>query len=85
MKNRIVVHIALNAENERVGTLVEVAGRLIHFFGDKDLNSAISKPTFRWMNAHYGTVPTVSYWKSFSKKVDQAVRFQRVMLVGGAA
>lgn len=85
MKNRIVVHIALNAENKRVGALVEVAGRMIHFFGDLDLNNSISKPTSIWMNAHYGTVPTVSYWKSFSKKADRAVRFQRVTLVGGAA
>ena len=29
MKTRTVVHIALNAKNERVVNLVEVAGRLI--------------------------------------------------------
>ena len=33
MKTRIVVHIALNAKNESVGNLVEVAGRLIPFGG----------------------------------------------------
>ena len=33
MKTRTVVHIALNDKNERVGNLVEVAGRLIPFDG----------------------------------------------------
>lgn len=84
MKNRIVVHIALNAKNERVGHLVEVAGRLIPFYGSVDFKNDVNKPTSFWMK-DYLAMPTLHKWKSFSKEADKAVRFQRVMLVGGAA
>ena len=35
MKTRIVVHIALNAKGERVGSAIEGAGRLLPFVGSK--------------------------------------------------
>lgn len=84
MKNRMVVHIALNAKNERVGLLVEVVGRFIPFYDSVDFKKDVNKPNSFWMIT-YVTIPTLSYWKRFSKEVDQAVRFQRVTLVGGAA
>jgi len=85
MKNRLVVHIALNAKNERVGHLVEVAGRMIPFYDSVDFKNDGNKPTSFWMKDYYLAMPTISKWKSFSKEVDKAVRFQRVTLVGGAA
>ena len=84
MKNRMVVHIALNAKNERVGLLVEVVGIFIPFYDSVDFKKDVNKSNSFWMST-YVTIPTLSYWKRFSKEVDQAVRFQRVTLVGGAA
>ena len=83
-KNRMVVHIALNAKGERVGLLVEVVGRLIPFYDSVDFKKGVNKPTSYWMSS-FLTLPSLSYWKRFSKEVDQAVRFQRVILIGGAA
>ena len=58
MKTRIVVHIALNAKNERVGNLVEVAGRLIPFdgYGIADFSIAWrGRDSSTWISDDYNT------------------------------
>ena len=85
MKTRIVVHIALNAKNERVGSLVEAAGRLIPFEGwcfTRFYKEWGDRETSEWINDDYSTEPTLNKWKKEAAKFDNAVRFQRVTLIG---
>ena len=84
MKTRIVVHIALNAKNERVGNLVEVAGRLIPFEGycfGNSYNRWSKRVANDWIDINCIT-PTLKKWKKESAEFDRAVRFQRVTLIG---
>ena len=81
----MVVHIALNAKNERVGSLVEVAGRLIAFEGwyfTKFYKKWRDREVIEWINDNYCTEPTLNKWKKEAAKFDDAVRFQRVTLIG---
>jgi hypothetical protein len=82
MKTRTVVHIALNAKNERVGNLIEVAGRLIPFSDNSELQKEAKRQTSFWLYGGFYTVVSVNAWKSYSKSVENAVRFQRVTLIG---
>ena len=82
MKTRMVVHIALNAKNERVGSLVEAAGRLIPFYYASKLQKEAIRPTSFWLYDGFYTIQSVKYWKSYCKSVKNAVRFQRVTLIG---
>ena len=82
MKTRVIVHVALNAKNERVEMLVEVAGRLIPFEGMQNLNQFKGYSLQTWVDPTWATSASLKNWKSFCKKVGKAVRFQRVMLEG---
>ena len=82
MKTRIVVHIALNAKNERVGYLMCVAGRFIPFSDNSELQKEAKKKTSFWIYDGFYVVDSVNAWKSYSKSVEKAVRFQRVTLIG---
>ena len=85
MKTRTVVHIALNSKNERVGNLVEVAGRFIPFEGwcfTQRSEIWACRSASEWINCDYGTVSTLKKWKKESAEFDSAVRFQRVTLIG---
>ena len=81
MKTRMVVHIALNAKNERVGYLMCVPGRFISFF-DSDSLEKDNKTLARYTGDLFSTMPSVKHWKSYSKSVKKAVRFQRITLIG---
>ena len=81
MKTRIVVHIALNAKNERVGHLVCAAGMLIPFSLPTAFHKDKNKPISFWMNS-FADMPSVKHWKQYCKEVERAVRFQRVTLLG---
>ena len=83
MKTRIVVHIALNAKNERVGNLVEVAGRLIPFGGGSlGLAYWTKCKASTWIEADLDTSGSLKEWKDYCKEASKAVRFQRVTLIG---
>ena len=85
MKTRTVVHIALNAKNERVGNLVEVAGRFIPFEGwcfTQRSDAWSCRSAMGWIDNDYGTESTLKKWKKDAAKFDKAVRFQRVTLIG---
>ena len=85
MKTRIVVHIALNAENERVCCLVSVAGRFIPFNGwsfTERLRAWEQRAVTEWMDSDYGVEESLEEWKDFSKRYNGAIRFQRVTLQG---
>lgn len=85
MKTRTVVHIALNAKNERVGNLVEVAGRLIQFDGYGIAYFSIAwrgRNSSTWIRDDYSTECSLKKWKKDAAKFDKAVRFQRVTLIG---
>lgn len=82
IKHRTLVHIALNAKGERVGILVVACGRLIPFATTgiplvKHFSECGSKYWFG-----FAAEPSLSRWKRTKHKLDKAVRFQRVMLVG---
>ena len=86
MKTRIVVHISLNANGERVLGAVESCGRIIPF----EVNSinriiqtqkAGNKSSY-WMNNRLTSFESVKYWKKRAKQIYRAVRFQRVTLLG---
>ena len=81
MKTRMVVHIALNAKNERVGYLMCVPGRFIPF-SDSDSLEKDNKTLARYTGDLFSTMPSVKHWKSYCKSVEKAVRFQRVTLIG---
>ena len=81
MKTRIVVHIALNAKNERVGSLVEAAGRLIPFYGFRP-HLWSKRSSSEWIDMHFDALESVQFWKVHCKKSDKVVRFQRVTLIG---
>lgn len=85
IKQRIVVHIALNAEGERVGVLVVACGRLIPFSATSiPLVKRLSKRgSEHWLG--FAVESSISRWKRTKYKLDKAVRFQRVMLIGGAS
>ena len=80
MKTRIIVHIALSAKGERVGSAVEVAGRLIPFGGLID-GEWRHRPTNTWIKDEYYCIESVECWKKYEKTYG-AVRFQRVILEG---
>lgn len=82
MKTRTVVHIALNAKNERVGYLMCAAGKFIPFYDDSKLQKEARRSTSFWLYDGFYTVVSVNAWKSYSKSVENAVRFQRVTLIG---
>lgn len=85
MKTRIVVHIALNAKNERVGNLVEVVGRFIPFDGWCFTHRSEMwgcRAASEWINDDYSTEFSLKKWKKDAAKFDKAVRFQRVTLIG---
>ena len=82
MKTRMVVHIALNAKNERVGYLMCVAGRFIPFSDNSELQKEAKRQTSFWIYDGFYVVDSVNAWKSYSKSVEKAVRFQRVTLIG---
>ena len=81
MKTRIVVHIALNAKGERVGKLFCCAGRFIPFSDDDSLEKD-SKVLSRYTGDLFYKMPSVNHWKDYCKRVEKAVRFQRVTLLG---
>ena len=82
MKTRIVVHIALNAKNERVGYLMCVAGRFIPFSDNSKFQKEAKRPASFWIYGGFYVVDSVNAWKSYSKSVEKAVRFQRITLIG---
>ena len=81
MKTRMVVHIALNAKNERVGKLFCCAGRFIPF-GDNDSLEKDNKYLARYTGDLFYTMPSLKHWKAYCKRAEKAVRFQRVTLLG---
>lgn len=81
MKTRIVVHIALNAKNERVNMLVGVSGQLIPF-RHCTTDDLTDKTAMQWVGDGFCTFETIANWKSDVKKRYRAVRFQRVTLIG---
>ena len=81
MKTRIVVHIALNAKGELVGKLFCCSGRFIPFSDDDSLEKD-NKTLARYTGNLFYTIPSVKYWKAYCKRVEKAVRFQRVTLIG---
>ena len=83
MKTRTVVHIALNAKNERVCNLVEVAGRLIPFGGDSLwLAYWPKRKVSTLIKDGWATIESLKEWKDYRKEASKAVRFQRVTLIG---
>ena len=83
MKTRIVVHIALNAKNEQVSNLVEVAGRLIPFEGGSlGLAYWSKRKASTWIKDDWATMESLKEWKDFCKEASKAVRFQRITLIG---
>ena len=81
MKTRAVVHIALNAKNERVGKLFCFSGRFIPFSDDDSLEKD-NKTLARYTGNLFYAIHSVKYWKAYCKRVEKAVRFQRVTLIG---
>ena len=81
MKTRMVVHIALNAKNERVGKLFCCPGRFIPFSGNDSLEKD-NKILARYTGNLFSTMPSVKHWKEFCMRSEKAVRFQRVILLG---
>ena len=78
MKTRTVVHIALNAKNERVGNLVEVAGRLIPFDGwcFTHLSEMWGcRAASEWICNNYYAECSLKKWKEYAAIFDKAVRF----------
>ena len=82
MKTRIVVHIALDAEGERTCYLMCVAGRFIPFSDNSELQKGAKRQTSFWIYGGFYVFDSVNAWKSYSKSVEKAVRFQRVTLLG---
>lgn len=88
IKQRTMVHIALNSKNECVDILVATCGRLIPFNGDPRncmFEAWRNRRISQWLRADWATEPSVKEWKQYCKEAERAVRFQRVMLIGGAA
>ena len=81
MKTRIVVHIALNAKGERVGSAVEAAGRVIPFGGYANFEDWHNKKTSYWIDSRFGVVDSFEDWKIYAKNKG-GVNFQRVTLLG---
>lgn len=84
IKHRAVVHIALNAKGERIRVLVSVGGALVSFTGDAAsmIFKSIKKESAMFWLEDFLRAGSLSEWKSKSKQLG-AVRFQRVMVVGG--
>lgn len=82
MKTRSVVHIALNAKNQRVGSAVAASGVLIPFGGHLLPHWKHYKAN-DWLFGFYA-MESLAYWKSHAKSCG-AVRFQRVILEGETA
>ena len=81
MKTRIVVHIALNAKNERVNMLVSVSGQLIPF-RNCTIDDLTDNTAMQWIGDGFCTFETIANWKFDVKKRYRAVRFQRATLIG---
>ena len=81
MKTRIIVHIALNAKGERDGKLFCCAGRFIPFSDDENLEKD-NKMMARYTGGLFYTMHSVKHWKDYCKRVERAVRLQRVTLLG---
>ena len=81
MKTRTVVHIALNAKNERVGKLFCCSGRFIPFCDNNSLEKD-NKVLARYTGDLFYKMPSVKHWKEYCMLVEKAVRFQRVTLIG---
>lgn len=81
MKTRTVVHIALNAKNDRVGVMVVAAGNCIPI-GDRIQSSFKNRAAKTWLTMDFVFFPSVDYWKEWIKRYKNAVRFQRVTLIG---
>ena len=81
MKTRTVVHIALNAKNERVGVMAQAAGKFIPF-GSNLPSSFRNRTASAWIEMGFGSFPSICYWKQYTKRAANAVRFQRVTLIG---
>ena len=81
MKTRIVVHIALNAKGERVGSAVAVAGRVLPFGGYVNFEEWNNKKTSYWIDSRFGAVASFEEWKIYAKN-NGGTRFQRVTLLG---
>ena len=85
MKTRMVVHIALNAKNERVCILVDTCGRLIPLDGEAMCHGASFWPKRNartWIEGGWATMKSLKEWKDYCKESSKAVRFQRVTLLG---
>ncbi len=84
MKTRLLVHIALNARNERVNVLVSSGGLLAAFQWDADesVRSLNNKRHDYWRN--FAHDDSIHDWKARVKRSYGAVRFQRVFLEGEA-
>jgi len=83
MKQRLVVHIALNAKGEKVGLLINVSGMFIPISAktwDELVKRMASQRATEWLNK-FMVGESVSYWKSKRKERQNAVRFQRVTLL----
>ena len=81
MKTRIVVHIALNAKNDRVNMLVSAAGQLIPFRYCA-IDELTDRTAIQWIDDNFCTFEAIACWKSDVKKRYRTVRFQRVTLIG---
>ena len=81
MKTRIVVHVALNAKNERVNMLVSAGGQLIPFRYCA-IDGLTDRTASQWIDYNFCTFEAVAHWKYDVKKRYRAVRFQRVTLIG---
>ena len=81
MKTRIVVHIALNAKNERVGFLGLFGGRMVPF-SNVNFDDLKSHNSNELSLINFGVASGISCWKSRMKRTRSAVRFQRATLIG---
>ena len=85
MKTIIVVHIALNARGERVGCLVVACGRIMplgHHPSGLGLNRWRERSSEKWIEMDLNTESSVKAWKCRLHVTKNAVRFQRVTLIG---
>lgn len=84
IKHRTLVRIALNAKGKRVSCLVSTGGMLIPFdeWNETDSIDALKNRNHDfWLQFSFDN--SLREWKERVKQNYNAVRFQRVMLVGG--
>lgn len=85
MKTRTVVHIALNAKNERVSIMIAICGMLIPFDGElmsQGLTYWPKRKASTWIKDDWATMESLKEWKDYCKESNNAVRFQRITLIG---